>query len=42
MKGKAGTPNVVSDQMMAKFAKTDGSLGLMIAKENDKRYLVGA
>lgn len=33
---------IVSDQEMAKFAKPSASLNLMTARENDKRYLVGA
>jgi|TARA_B110000285_G_scaffold151866_1_gene169557 hypothetical protein len=42
MRGKTQPLKVVSDEIMAKFAKSDASLNLMIAKENDKRYLMGA
>ena len=42
MQQRLSQPYQVSDQEMAKFAKSNVSLNLMTAKENGKRYLVGA
>ena len=36
------SPIIISDQEMSKFSKSNNSLNLMTAVENDKRYMICA